>query len=99
MIDVEAEVNKYKNSRDRDQLEKAIQEYKNFALQNATNLVVAGQYSTVAKKLKEICDRLPPPNLVKHQAGRTQGAQAKTVTITNEEQNKISADWKKRTKG
>ena len=98
MIDVEAEVNKYKNSRDRDEIERAIQDYKSFALQNASNLTMAAQYSAVVNKLKEICDRLPPPNLKKRAAGGSQGTQAKTATLSSEEKARISADWKKRTK-
>ena len=97
MIDVEAEVKKHKN-KDRDELERLIQEYKGLALQSATNLVAAGQYSTVARKLQEICDKLPAPKLVKYPTGRTQGVQAKTATITSEEQTRISNDWEKRTK-
>ena len=98
MINVEAEVNKHRNSKDRDELGRLILEYKNLARQNATNLVMAGQYTAVAQKLQEICDRLPPPKLVKYPAGGAQGGQAKTATITSEEQERISADWKKRTK-
>jgi len=94
MIDVEAEVNKYKTTKDRAELEKRVQEYKQLATQNATNLVMAGQYSMVARKLQDICDRLPAPKLVKHSAG----SPAKTADITSEEQAKISADWKRRTK-
>ena len=97
MINVEAELNKHKNCRDRDKLERLIQDYKSLALQNATNLAMAAQYSTVAQKLKEICDRLPAPNLIKYPAGRT-GFQAKTATITSEEQARIDADWKSKTK-
>jgi hypothetical protein len=96
-MDVEAEVNKYKNIRDRTELEKGIQEYKNLAIQNATNLVAAGQYSMVARRLQEICDRLPPPKLVNYPAG-TKGGSAKTADITSEEKVRISADWKKRIK-
>jgi hypothetical protein len=95
-MDVEAEVNKHKTSRDRAELERRIQEYKNLAIQNATNLVAAGQYTMVAHRLQEICDRLPAPKLANYPAG--QGASAKTVNITNEEKARISADWNKRTK-
>ena len=97
MIDVEAEVTKHKNTRDRDELEKAIKEYKGLALQYATNLVVAGQYSTVAHKLQEICDKLPAPKLINYPTGK-HGGPAKTASITSEEQARISSDWKKRTK-
>jgi len=98
MIGVEAEVNKYKNCRDRDELLRAIKEYKNQALQHATNLVLAGQYSTVALRLQEICDKLPAPQLVKYPAGKT-GDQVKTATVTREEQAKIDAAWRKKTRG
>jgi len=96
MIDVEAEVNKHKTTRDRPELERRIQEYKDLAIQNATNLVAAGQYSMVARRLQEICDRLPAPKLVNYPAG--QGGSAKTASITSEERARISADWKRRTK-
>ena len=94
MIDVEAEVNKYKTTKDRAELEKRVQEYKQLAAQNATNLVMAGQYSMVARKLQDICDRLTAPKLAKHPTGDP----AKTADITSEEQARISADWSKRTK-
>ena len=97
MTSVEDEVNKYKNCRDRDELGRLIKEYKNLALQYASNLVLAGQYSTVAKKLQEICDRLPAPRLIKYPTG-TQGGPVKTATVTSEEQARINAAWKKKTK-
>ena len=92
MIDVEAEVNKHKTIKDRAELERRIQEYKQLATQNATNLVMAGQYSMVAHKLQEICDRLPGPKLKKYPTG----SQAKTVDITSEEKARINADWNKK---
>ena len=98
MINVEAEVNKYKSCRDRDELGRLIKDYKNLALQSATNLVAAGQYSTVAHKLQEICDKLPAPRLIKYPTGGTHGGQVKTATITNEEKDRISADWEKKTR-
>ena len=97
MMDVEAEVNKYKNSKDRAELERVIQEYKSLALQNAKNLVAAGQYSMVALRLQKICDRLPAPKLVNYPAGNT-GGPSQTARITSEEQARIDADWNKRTK-
>ena len=96
MIDVEAEINKHKATRDRAELERRILEYKNLAVQNAKNLVAAGQYSMVARRLQEICDKLPAPKLVNRPAG--QGGPAKTASITSEEQARINADWKRRTK-
>jgi len=94
-MDVEAEVNKHKTT-DRAELERRIQEYKNLAIQNATNLVAAGQYSMVARKLQEICDKLPAPKLVNYPTG--QGGPSHTAKITNEEQARINADWNKRIK-
>jgi hypothetical protein len=99
MISVEAEVNKYKTCRDRDELGRLIKEYKNLALQYAANLVLAGQYSAVAHKLQEICDKLPAPRLIKYPAGGAQSGPVKTATVTNEEQARIDAAWKKKTKG
>jgi len=97
MINVDAELSKYKNCRDRDELERRITEYKNLALKNANNMITAGKYSTVALKLKEICDKLPAPRL-KKLAGGAHDAQVKTATITNEENSQINADWEKRAK-
>jgi hypothetical protein len=98
MIGVEAEVNKYKNCKDRDELGGLVKYYKNLALQHAANLVLAGQYSAVAQKLQEIYDKLPAPRLKKYPTGNTQGASVKTAKITSEEQARISADWEKKTK-
>ena len=95
MINVEAEVNKHKNCKDRDELVWQIKEYKNLALQNASDIVMAGQYNMVALKLQEICDKLPAPRL-KRIPGNTPGAPVKTATITNEENAKISVAWRKR---
>lgn len=97
MIDVETEINKHKNCRDRDELGMLIKEYKNLAIEHAKNLVLAGQYNTVALKLQEICDKLPPPHL-KNPVISKQNAPIKTVTINREEQARISDAWKKRAK-
>ena len=94
MIDVEAEVNKHKSIKDRAELDRRILEYKKLATQNAANLVMAGQYSMVARRLQDICDRLPSPKLKNYPTG----SPAKTADITSEEQARISADWNKRTK-
>jgi hypothetical protein len=96
MINVDAELNKYKNCRDRDELTRQIKNYKNLALQYASNLVLAGQYTTVAHKLQEICDKLPPPQLIKYPTGGGKKS-VKTANITNEEQARIDADWQKKT--
>ena len=98
MINVEDEVKKYVNSKDRNELERMINEYKSLALQHAANLSLAGQYNQVAQKLQEICDRLPAPKLARHSAGSAQSGPAKTASITSEEQARIDADWKKKTK-
>lgn len=97
MIDVEAEVNKHKTCRNRDELERHIQEYKNLALQHAKNFTLAGRYNMVAQKLRAICERLPAQNL-KSVSNRGPSAPVKTVTITNEEDAKIKAAWNQRTK-
>ena len=97
MIHVDAEVSKYKNIKDRDELGMAIKEYKNLALQHASNLFEAGQYSEVAHKLQEIYDKLPEPPIQKHRAS-AQSAPVKTATITDEEQSRIDAEWRKKTK-
>ena len=96
-MDVEAEVNKYRNCKDRNELGRVIKEYKGLALQYATNLVVAGQYTMVAHKLQEICDKLPAPKL-KNYPSNAQGGQAKTATITSEEKARINNEWKKKIK-
>jgi len=98
MINVEAEVNKYKNCRDRDELERQIKNYKNLALQSASNLAEAGQYSTIALKLQEICNKLPAPQLIRYPTGASRNGPVKTATITDEEHNKIDAAWKKKAK-
>jgi hypothetical protein len=96
MVSVEAEVSKYKNCKDRDELVRLIKEYKSQALQHASNLVLAGQYSSVALKLQDLCDKLPAPQL-KHQASAP-NVPVKTAKITSDEQARIDADWKKKTK-
>jgi len=98
MIGVQAEIDKYKNCRDRDELLGLIKHYKTLALQHAENLVLAGQYSTVALRLQEIYDKLPAPQIMKFPTGKTQGP-VKTATVTDEEQARIDAAWKKKTKG
>ena len=95
MINVEAEVNKHKNCRDRDELARCIQDYKNHALQYANDFIVAGQYNMVAFKLQEFYDKLPAPHL-KNLSGNTQNIPVKTAKITREEKEKISTDWKRR---
>ena len=95
MINVEAEVNKHKSCRDRDELGRLIKEYKDLAFQCATDIVMAGQYNMVAHKLQEICDKLPAPRF-KKPAGGAPGAPVKTAKISKEEKAKISVAWNKR---
>jgi hypothetical protein len=96
MINVEAEISKYKNCRDRDELEKRIKEYKSLAFQYASDIVMAGQYNKVALKLQEIFNKIPAPPLKKPASG-TYSAPTKTATITKEENTQINAAWKKMT--
>ena len=95
MVNVEAELSKYKNCKDRDELGRLIKDYKNLALKHATDIVKAGKYNMVALKLQEICNKLPPPKL-KKLSGNTPGAPVKTATITSEENTQIKEDWDKR---
>jgi len=95
MIDVETEVNKHKNIKDRGKLGKVITDYKNLALQYAKDFVLSGQYNMVAYKLQEICNALPAPHV---KTGNIQSAPVKTATITNEEKAKINAAWRKKAK-
>jgi len=98
MINVEAEVSKHKNCKNRDELTRLINDYKSLALKNAHDLVLAGQYTTVAAKLKEICDKLSATHLKKIPGSDTHNVQVKTVAISDEENAKIKADWEKRAK-
>jgi len=98
MVNVEAEVNKHRNVKDRGEFGKLIRDYKGLALQHANNIVMSGQYNMVALKLQELCDRLPAPNLKKAvvSAGT---AKVKTAKISKEEKAKISAAWDKKAQG
>jgi len=95
MVDVESEVNKHKNCKDRDELGRVIKDYKNLAIQHAKNIVLAGQYNLVAFKLQEMYDKLPAPH-IKIITGSSQGTPVKTANITREEQARINAAWKKK---
>ena len=97
MINVEAEISKYKNCKDRDELGIRIKEYKNLALQYANDIATAGRYNKVALMLQEICDKLPAPKL-KHLTGNAKNIPVKTATITKDEKTKINAAWEKRAK-
>jgi len=95
MINVEAEVSKHKNCKDRGEFGRLIQEYKSLALKYASDIVLAGQYSMVAHKLQELCDKLPAPNL-KNVVGNTHSAPTKTARISSEEKAKINSAWSKK---
>jgi hypothetical protein len=95
MINVEAELNKHKNCKERDKLERLIQDYKALALQYAKDFISAGQYNAVAHKLQEICDKLPAQH-IKTQVGKTQNGPVKTATITKDENVRINAAWKQK---
>lgn len=97
MVDVESEVNKYRNCKDRDELGRTIKDFKNLAIQHAKNIMLAGQYNLVAFKLQEIYDKLPAPH-IKIITSSNQGTPVKTANITREEQAKINAAWKKKAK-
>jgi len=95
MLNVDAEVSKHKNVKDRGEYGKLIREYKGLAVQHADNLVMSGQYNMVALKLQELCDKLPSPNLKR--AGASQNAApTKTAKISKDEKAKISAAWEKK---
>jgi len=96
MINVEAEVSKYKNIKDRDELGRIIRDFKGKALQCSGDLVIAGQYNMVVLKLQEIYDKLPAPKM-RNPAARTPGTPTRTATTTTAEQAKIKSDWQKRT--
>jgi len=96
MINVDAEVSKHKNVKDRDEMTRRIKEYKNLALQHANDMMAAGQYNTVAFKLQEICDKLPAPRL-KQIPTSGPAAPTKTAKITKDERKRIDSDWSKKT--
>ena len=95
-MNVEAEVSKFKNIKNRDELGMEIREYKKLALQHSGDIYLAGQYDMVAHKLQEIYDKMPAPKMKKVSAGRP-GAPGLTANINKEEKAKINAAWKKRT--
>jgi len=96
MINVEAEVNRHKSCKDRDELGWQIKNYKNLALQSANDIITAGQYNLIALKLQEIYDKMPAPRL-RNTAANTQNTPVKTATITREENKKINDNWNRRT--
>ena len=98
-MNVEAEVSKYKNCKDRDELVRQIKGYKNLAMQSANDIFLAGQYNMVAHKLQEMCDKLPAPRLKNPAANSSSGAPVKTAKITKEEKKKIDVAWSKKASG
>jgi hypothetical protein len=99
MINVEVEVSKHKNCKDRDELGMLIREYKNLALQSARDMALAGKYNSVALKLQEIYDKLPAPHLKNPGNSNLLGVPTKTANISSEENAKINAAWQKKTGG
>jgi len=95
MINVEAEVNKHKNIKNKDELTMIIKGYKSLAIQHANDLMTAGQINSVVFKLQEICDKLPAAPLKKIPTGKS-GAQTKTAKISSDEKAKINAAWRKK---
>ena len=98
MVNVETEVEKFKNCKDRDELGRQIKNYKNLAVTHAGNLVTAGQYTKVVQKLQEILDKLPAPTLKPVPGSMQKAPASKTAKITNEEKARIDEAWKSKTK-
>jgi len=97
MVNVEVELSKHKNCKDRDELVRLIHDYKSLALQHANDIITVGQYNMVALRLQELCDKLPAPRLKKLPSAAP-GAPTKTAKISNEEKVKINAAWSKKAK-
>ncbi|MCL2264530.1 MAG: hypothetical protein FWC22_00695 [Treponema sp.] len=95
MINVDAEVSKYKNIKDRDEIGRIIKEYKDLTLQHANDMILAGRYNSVVLRLQEIHDKLPAPPLKRIPVG-TSGSPTKTAKITKEEKVKINDAWNKK---
>jgi len=95
-MNVQAEVDKHKNVKDRDDLGRIIKDYKNLALQSANDIVTAGQYNMVALKLQERYDAMPAPRLKSIPSGAP-GAPTKTAKIGKDEKAKINAAWNRKT--
>jgi len=97
ILDVNLEVNKYKDCKDRGELSRVIKEYKKLAMENASDFSLAGKYNSVAFKLQEICDKLPPPQ-IKNPAITQKNTPTKTANLTKEEQARIEREWKQKAK-
>jgi len=98
MINVETEVSKFKDCKDRDEIARQIKEYKSLALQCSSDIFLAGQYDMVAHKLQVIHDKLPAPRL-KRIPTAGPAAQTKTASITKAEKVKIEDAWSKKAGG
>ena len=98
MVNVETEVEKFKNCKDRDELGRQIKNYKNLAVTHAGNLVEAGKYTKVVQKLQEILDKLPAPVLKPLPGSSQKGPAKKTANLSSEEKAKINEAWKQKTK-
>jgi len=95
IIDVKGEINKFKNCNDRDKLERAIQDFKNLALQNASDVNAAMQINSIVLELQKMCDKLPAPKLKNIVSGKS-NVPVKTAKISSHEAEKIDAEWKKK---
>ena len=96
-MNVEAEVSKYKNCKDRDELGRAIKNYNSLALQSANDIIMAGQYNLVALRLQEVYDKMPAPRMKSIPTGSAP-AQTKTAKIGKDEKVKINTAWNNKTK-
>jgi len=97
MLNVESEVSKHKNCKDRDELGRWIKEYKSLAMQHASDLILSGNYNMVAHRLQEMFDKLPAPKFKNVVFGKQTSDAAKTANISKEEKAKINAAWRKKT--
>jgi len=95
IIDVKGEINKYKSCTDRDKLERAIQDFKNLALQNASDVNAAMQINSIVLELQKMCDKLPAPKLKNIVSGKS-NIPVKTARISSHEAAKIDAEWQKK---
>jgi hypothetical protein len=95
IINVKGEIEKFKNCNDRDKLERAIVGYKNQARQNATDIVLAGQFNSIVLELQKMCDKLPAPKL-KNVVSNKPNVAVKTAKITSHEAQKIDEAWKQK---
>jgi len=95
IVDVKGEINKYKNCNDRDKLERAIQDFKKLALQNASDVNAAMQINSIVLELQKVCDKLPAPKLKNIISGKS-NIPVKTAKITSHEAQRIETEWEKK---